>query len=78
MCLANRLQCGLFQGYGAVEKMTQLRLWRSSVMNKAPAPKLLFFISVAPALSFLMAPSPAQAYVRFHTLIPQLSWCASS
>jgi len=38
-------------------------------MNKAPAPELLVFMSVAPdsELFFFMAPDPAP--VRFHTLI---------
>jgi len=49
-------------------------------MNKAPAPELVNFMSVAPAqeLSFFMAQTPAPASVRFHTFIVQLSWCASS
>jgi len=49
-------------------------------MNMAPAPELLVFMSVAsaPELSFFMAQTPALASVRFHTLIFQLSQCASS
>jgi len=43
-------------------------------MNMAPALELLVFMSVAPVLFFFMAP----ASVPFHTLIFQLSWCASS
>jgi len=40
----------------------------------------LLFMSVAPApeLSVFMAPDPALASVRLHTLIFRLSWCASS
>jgi len=48
-------------------------------MNMAPAPELLDFTSVAPALelSFFMAPVPAPASVRFHTIF-LLCRCASS
>jgi len=41
-------------------------------MNIEPAatPEILVFMSVAPALepSFFMAPAPAPASIRFHTL----------
>jgi len=68
--LCARLHCGLFQGCGAIVKMTQLRL------RSVSSSELLVFMSVAPVpeLSFNMAP----ASVRFHTLIFQLSLCASS
>jgi len=35
----------------------------------APAPELLVFMTVAPALSFFIVPDPVPASVRFHALI---------
>jgi len=64
--------------------MTHIRLWNSCFHEHgsgswsralgfppAPDPELLVFLSVALAteLSFFMAPGPASASVRFHTLI---------
>jgi len=48
-------------------------------ISMAPAPELLFFMSVAPAFFFFMTPAPAPASVRFYicavfTHVPQLEW----
>jgi len=60
--------------------MSQLRPGALLFMNTAPALELLVFMSVVPApeLSFFLAQTPAVASVLFHSLIFQLSSCASS
>jgi len=46
-----------------------MRSRRENDTALAPAPELLVFMTVAPALSFLMAPALDPASVCFHALI---------
>jgi len=84
VCLCTQVHCGLFHGCGAIVKMTELWLWSSSFHEHGSSPGALGFDKCgcgSGALLF-MAPNPAPASVRFHTLIqyfnchgvPQVEW----